>query len=404
MGMNSWFDKGSRCGRMQDMQRGLLSMLILLGILILSGCGQPSDRPYRIGFISTLSGRDSRFGINHRQGAQMMVELLNKEGGIHNRRLELLIKDDKGTEEGALIAWEALLAEDADLIIGLQTSGLTRPVFDQANLVKRILIGNSATSSEFSGKDDYFFRVVADTESEAQSLSTYVETLWGGEIQAGDKVVFLADLGNETYSRVWARTMIDHLEDLQGLSFELVEFQGNESLNHAQLVRGVLNPAHPGLVVLIGGAVDTAFFAQRFREQGYTGKILSSRWGKTEDMLAFGGRAVEGIVFSEMFKPGGQASAAYEGYFQNFLQRFGKEADFSAVHSSEAILLIAQALRSIPPPQGRAALDQTSLRMALRDIDGFQGIVDWIDLKAHGDAQRPQHLITIENGAYVELQ
>jgi branched-chain amino acid transport system substrate-binding protein len=61
------------------------------------GCG-PSE-PIRIGFVGGMSGRIADLGIAGRDAAQLAVEWRNEDGGIHGRRVQVIIKDDEQKPE-----------------------------------------------------------------------------------------------------------------------------------------------------------------------------------------------------------------------------------------------------------------------------------------------------------------
>lgn len=96
-----------------------LIVVITLGILLV-GCG--AKRSFRIGFIATLSGRVAYMGIAGRDAVQLAVDQCNDTGGIHGRRVELIIKDDQQRDDVAVKVVQALTNADVDAIIGPMTS------------------------------------------------------------------------------------------------------------------------------------------------------------------------------------------------------------------------------------------------------------------------------------------
>ena len=78
----------------------------------------------RIGYIGSLSGKFSAMGTAARNGAILAVEELNAKGGIDERLIELVIKDDAGLPENINGICEALDNEDVGLVIGPFTTAI----------------------------------------------------------------------------------------------------------------------------------------------------------------------------------------------------------------------------------------------------------------------------------------
>ena len=76
-----------------------LFILLALLSLFVSSCSEPP--PLKIGFIGGMTGRGTDLCVSARDGVQLAVETVNKQGGINGRQVELLIFDDQNDEAKA---------------------------------------------------------------------------------------------------------------------------------------------------------------------------------------------------------------------------------------------------------------------------------------------------------------
>jgi len=94
--------------------------------------------PVRIGVIQTLSGPAGSFGKDTLLGAQIAADQFNARGGINGRKIELVVRDDKGTPNDSLAALREVTSSGVHLILGSSTSApalAVLPVLEQLNAV-----------------------------------------------------------------------------------------------------------------------------------------------------------------------------------------------------------------------------------------------------------------------------
>ena len=102
----------------------------------------------KVGAIFAVTGPASFLGGPEARSAEMVVEKINKAGGINGDTLELIIKDSAGSSEKAVSFAKQLIEEEKVVaIIGPSTSG-------ESMAVKKIAADNpeEALSEEGAGK------------------------------------------------------------------------------------------------------------------------------------------------------------------------------------------------------------------------------------------------------------
>jgi branched-chain amino acid transport system substrate-binding protein len=104
-----------------------LSALGLAGVLPLSAMAQP--KTVNVGVILPLSGANAQFGINSRQGIELVADEINAAGGLKGlggAKINLVIADSTSTPNNAATVAQRLIAEnECCAILGAFASSLT---------------------------------------------------------------------------------------------------------------------------------------------------------------------------------------------------------------------------------------------------------------------------------------
>src|ERR1039458_9171153 len=106
------------------MHNKFLGILLILLSLIVSTGTVMAAQPIKIGALFAITGPASFLGEPERNTAQMVVDEINKAGGIKGRMLELVVYDTQGDATKAVQAATRLIKEDkVAAIIGPSTTG-----------------------------------------------------------------------------------------------------------------------------------------------------------------------------------------------------------------------------------------------------------------------------------------
>ncbi|MBV5350000.1 ABC transporter substrate-binding protein, partial [bacterium] len=146
-----------------------------------------------------------------RNGAMLAIEQKNGTGGIKGQLVELVVKDDEQNPETARKVTAELLSHSIELIIGPMTSSIAVAVMPQINNSKTILLSPTVTTTDLTGKDDQFLRVMDDTRSYASKSAEYQYRKKGCRT-----VAVLYDQGNRAYTESWMDDFKREFEKLGG--------------------------------------------------------------------------------------------------------------------------------------------------------------------------------------------
>lgn len=103
-------------------------VVLLLFSASLVGCGgdqsgsegeQAEEGPIKVGMITTLSGPIAQPGQAILRGVEATIDMINSEGGINGRSIELVVKDDEGKPEiAAQLVSDLASDSEIPLILG----------------------------------------------------------------------------------------------------------------------------------------------------------------------------------------------------------------------------------------------------------------------------------------------
>ncbi|PLX79707.1 MAG: ABC transporter substrate-binding protein [Desulfuromonas sp.] len=361
--------------------RFCLTVTLLIAVSI-GGCQNQSE-PVKLGFLGGLTGRVADLGVAGRDGMILAVEQQNLRGGIQNRKIVIVTRDDRQSEKVAREAFQELVDERVAAVVGPMTSQIGVVVSALADSTGTVVISPTVKAPELTRKDDHFFRVIPSLDINATYLADYLR-----DKLEYDKVAFVYDMNNRAFSEPWFeifKSVFDPGDDGKVVGYP---FRSASNAPFQQIAETVVQD-NPEGVVVIASAIDTAFVFQQLRKIGNTTPGFASQWSFTGDLINYGGKAVEGLRVFHAVDPDSPIPA-YRKFNKDFKDRFGYDPSFAGQLSYEATGLLL------------AALGQKgdNLKQNLLDIDSYHGLQGPFRLDPYGDVERDLILTCIENGQF----
>jgi branched-chain amino acid transport system substrate-binding protein len=107
-----------------------LAALLFVASVVATGCSS-SPQPIVLGAIYPLTGSQARGGIAEHRGVLLAAELVNQQGGINGRPIELRSIDVPGSDAAA-VAVDRLAQEGVRLVVGSYGSTISEPAAAEA--------------------------------------------------------------------------------------------------------------------------------------------------------------------------------------------------------------------------------------------------------------------------------
>ena len=352
---------------------------------VLTGCFDKKDDTIKIGFVAGLSGKYSALGTSIRDGFILAFDEIDNK--INGKEVVIIQKDDKQDEKEAKKIIEQFVKDDIKLIVGNATSSMTAVSLPIINKQKNsLLISATASSNDFSGKDDNFLRIqVEQSEKRYRTLEDYIHK------HHYDKIFFLYDSKNYSYAKGYEKFLLNmNKENQKNIITAKVDLNSNQE-NIINKIKSTKND----LILIVGNSIDTADIIQHIRYNHISTPILASGWATTTDFIENGGNAVEGVLFST-----GYDEESKDTYFIEFVKKFEKKyhripSEFAAEGYELAKILIQNLQQSS---------DMSTLKQRILKTKIYKGLQGDIIFDKYGDVNREYFMIKIKNGKFIKIK
>jgi branched-chain amino acid transport system substrate-binding protein len=352
--------------------------LLLALTMLLGGCGQ--SQPVKIGYVAGLTGRLADLGTGGRDGALLATEELNATGGVSGRRVELLVRDDKSDVKVAVDMDRELLDTGVVAIVGhvISSAGLAAAPLMNSRQVP--MISPTVRTAQLTGIDDYFFSLITPIWPAIEQQARFA-------FRSGiRRMTMVYDLNNRQYGEDWTGGFARSFSKLGGEITATLTVSSAKPMDYADISQKLLAS---------GAAVDTAMICQHLRKADSGMLIFTSSWPVTAEFIKLAGSYANGVVMSSPFNDQDK-TATFVDFQKKFATRFGYAPNYAAVHSYEAIRLIADSLATNPNPK---QLKQTILQKKT-----FAGLTGPFSFDGFGDTIRGNYLLSVRGGRFEVLE
>lgn len=355
--------------------------------ICLAGCGLHD--PVKLGFLSGQTGPFSDLGSAGLNGAILAVEQRNAAGGVSQRQIKLIIRDDEHNAAKAKASFQELVKEGVAAVIGPMTSAMATELVPLADKDRILLMGGTVVTKSLTGKDDFFLRAIAPTSYYA----TYSAGIHHQHFQP-KRVTVVFDAANRDYAGNWAQDYAAELERLSGLRAEIIEIDSRTPQELANLSAKIAKNT-PDLVVFSCSAKTSAGLIRTIRSQNDKVRFAVSAWAANRLLPEVAAQAAEGTLV-EQYHDLADKSEAYVRFVNAYENRFKLSPDYAAVIAYDATNIVLDGLALNPH---REQLKETLLKKR-----NFQGLQVPIALDANGDAARQAFTTVVKSGQFAPLQ
>jgi branched-chain amino acid transport system substrate-binding protein len=369
----------------------IASALCLWGIVCIFQTSCTAQRPIRVGFVADLTGPNAALGVDGRDGALLAMDRINSEGGVSGRPLELIVRDDLGTSNGALKADGDLIDnEHVFAIIGHMTSGTMMAAWPKYKDSGVIFLSPTVSTPQLSGMDDNFFRLIPVNSMVAEKLALYASRELGLK-----RVAILYDTDNAAFTDTYREGFAKNFTEAGGEIVMSYDFSSASAPDFKPVLQD-LKLRQPDGIFILASAFDTALIAQQSHLVGLDARLMASNWSLTDDLIENGGTAVEGMIAVVTHDENNQ-SPKYLDFVNRFQERFSRHPTFAAAYGYEAVLVLANALEKTDG-------EMSGLASALLETQNFAGVNGTISFDPNGDVTRTMYLIMVRDGKFITAQ
>lgn len=340
----------------------------LAALFLLAACG--GETPVRIGLAGPFG--DER-GAAMRTAAQLAVTELNAAGGVRGRPVELVIRDDSASAQGALAVAHQFVADPSILaVVGHGASATTlaaAPTYGGAEPVA--VVSPSASTPLLTEAGPWVFRVCPSDSLHGLELADWARSRFGARRAA---VLYL----NDDDGRGLRDAFTSAFEELGGTIVSSDPYL-DELPSFRPYLERIQRRGGADVLLLAGPSTGTG-----------AARILSTRDSLGLDLPVLGGSALAGVERLGDRSEGVHVSAAYlpdpsggDAFVRAYQEASGgRLPDQHAAGSYDAVRLIAAAVAAV-------GADRERIRDWLEGVGtrqpAFDGVAGRIVFDANGD-------------------
>jgi len=360
-------------------------LALLLACLLPAAAG--AAEAIKIGQYGAFTGKNADFGIAARKGVILAVEEANAAGGVLGRPVELLIEDNQSKDgESATIAKKFVSRDKVVAVLGGNTSSNSleaAPVFQNAKVP---MIAITSTNPRVTEIGSYIFRVCFIDPFQGAALAKFAkDTL---KVQ---KVAVITSVNN-AYSVGLSKVFKERFAAAGGTI--VAEQKHNEGDKDFRAQVTAAKAAGAEAILHSGNYTEGALICIQARALGFTGPLFGGDAWEGPDLVAIGGKAVEGAYYST------HASAetptpAMQGFVKRYQARWnGETPNATTTLGYEAGILLFDAMRRA------GTTDSAALRNAIAATKDFPGVTGSITIDEKRNASKPAMIIVVRDGQF----
>lgn len=365
---------------------GLVAALAVLLVLAV-GAGVFAQSQVVIGTLGPLTGDYASYGVSVANGVELAINEANASGQ-YNVVFRLQKEDTRGDAVESVNAINKLIELDrAAAIVGavLSHEVLTAGPIAQDEGVP--FITPSGTAPDISLIGDYEFRNVITDDVQSAQMVEYVVNELG--------LQRLAVLYSNNDYGLALRQGFEAGVRAAGAQLVAVEsFLDGDSDYTAQLTN--IAAQNPDGLYIAGYYTEAAQIAQQAQRLGMNVRFMGADGFDSPDLVALGGAAVEGALFTSGFDSETDDPAA-KAFIDKYEAAYGAKPDMFAANAYDSARIIIEVINEV-------GADRRAIRDGIAATENFPGVTGMTTFLENGDADKPLLIFEVQNGRFVRVR
>ncbi len=362
---------------------GFLALLLCVSSFITVNAAD--KEPVKIGAIFSATGRAAALGVPEKNTALMLMQEVNKAGGINGFPLEVVFVDDQTLASGAKAAAEKLIQQDHVLaIIGPSISGNSLEAKPLCESAKVPLVSCAAAEAIVTPvKDSRFTFKTAQLDSHAA-----IRILEQLQKMGVTKIAILAE--KSPFGSAGSKQLNEYAAQF-GIQIVTEKTFNVNDVNMTKQLKAA-KAAGAGAVVTWGLVPTQTIVAKNMQKMGWKVPLFYSHSFGNPKAIRNAGQAVDGVMF-----PSGRLLVVDElpanhfhkpvlnAYQHAYEKQFGPASTFGG-HAYDAFWIVVNAMKAkgITP-----TMDPATARQLIRD--GIEQTRGWLGITGEYNMSADDH-------------
>jgi len=365
------------------MKQLILSFLSFIGIgFMLIFCSPANaEETIKIASIFSQSGEAWEYTKEFYWGAHIAVDLINEQGGVLNKKFELIELDNKSTAFGSIQAAKEAVKLGVTAVYGAAWSSHSiamAPVLQKAGIP---MISPASTSPDVTKVGNYIFRTCF-----TDSFQGEVMAFFALKDLNSSKAAVLTDVSSN-----FSIALTNYFLQKYETSNSEIVYKGEylkSNIDFKALLAPLLNN-QPDVIFLPGYISDSGFIIKQAKKMGIKGIFLGTDgWGGARQLYDIVGDSIVGSYFAApwhrdvSFKKGKEFTKVYEKELKDKIFPF-------APMIYDVFLILADAI------ERAQSLDRQKIRNAIAATKNFEGASGMITFDKNGDPMDKDAVIMV---------
>lgn len=370
------------------MKRSVFSLYLLVIFLLVFStfAGAQSEDVIKLGFFAPVTGPAAADGESALNSAELAVEVINENGGLNGKMVELIDYDDHlDSKQSVSIAQKLITRDNVVAVVSGSYSGTTRPVaaiYQNANVP---MISAYAIHPDIPRAGEYIFQ---------QSFPGPIQGKVGGYMavdQLGAQEIAILyvdnDFGSTLNDNFQAYVEEKGAEVVYVDSFGIGEREFNPVLTK-------INGLNPDLIYVVAYAGEGAAIMRQAVDVGIEAQILGTEgMDSTTQFLQVAGEAAEGLIITTNLNRDSEEEQVVE-YINRYTEKYGYAPDMVGASTYDAFMLLAHVI-------GEVGTNPEDIKEAMYEVENYMtntGIL--YRYNEVGEAIKPVQVQIVENGVF----
>ncbi|MEV6157443.1 ABC transporter substrate-binding protein [Nonomuraea sp. NPDC052129] len=323
------------------------------------GGGSGAADPIKVGLIVSLTGNYTPLGSEDKKAVELAVEQINNGGGLLNRKVELVARDDKTAPDQGIVAYNQIKGE-IDALIGPVFSNSALAIEPLAQRDKMPYLSLAPAQEQVEPIKSYVFVTPALSSMYAERYLQYLQA-------TGLKTVAVAYDSKSAYSVSGHKAMVS-LAPKYGVKIAVDEPYETTTSDFSPLFTHVRGSAAEALVFWGSGAPGVTA-AKQYAAAGLKVPLFLTASQASKLWLEPMGAAAEGMTVQSAIGvvgeqlPDGKQKQVIEQMAKPYQQKYGYPPPQFAQDGYSASLLLFEAIKKA------GGTDKAKIQQALETMD-----------------------------------
>jgi len=340
-------------------------ILVIAAATLLFSAVSFAAAPIKIGALFAVTGPAAFLGEPERNSARMVIDEINKAGGVKGRKLELVAYDTAGDATKAVQLATKLIKDDKVVaIIGPSTTGETMAVIPVTEKEQIPLISCSAGSKITDPIKKWVFKTAQNDALAVGKIYEYLQKTKQTKVSILSVSDGFGASGREQLKSQAAKYGITIVSD--------DTYGPKDTDMTAQLTK--IRSTHAQAIICWGTNPGPAVIAKNVRQLGIKTPLFMSHGVSSKKFIELAGEAAEGIklpsgkvVVADVLPGSDKQKKPLMAFVMDYQKHYKAEGDHFGGHAWDAVMLLRNALEN-------GADTAAAIRDQLEKTRSFAGI------------------------------